>query len=94
MKLDATMEMAYPRKYLEHIIIGLEYPPNQHLVKLLGFRLPIRATRSFSRRGQNSARQNPAAANEAEQLHRLFTFYYELLYITRSAGLKYRTCAR
>ena len=29
--------MAYPKRYVEHIITGLEDPLNQHLVKLIGF---------------------------------------------------------
>jgi hypothetical protein len=47
MKLDETMEMAYPRKYLEHIIIGLEDPLNQHLTKLTGFDFPLEQRRHF-----------------------------------------------
>ena len=31
MKLQETDEMAYPRKYVEHIFLGLEDPLNQHL---------------------------------------------------------------
>lgn len=40
MKLDEVMEMAYPSKYVEHIIIGLEEPLNQHLVTLVAFDFP------------------------------------------------------
>jgi hypothetical protein len=32
-----VLEMAYPKRYVEHIITGLEDPLNQHLVKLVGF---------------------------------------------------------
>lgn len=32
-----VLEMAYPKRYVEHIITGLEDPLNQHLVKLIGF---------------------------------------------------------
>ncbi len=38
MKLRETMELAYLRKYIENIIIGLEDPLNQHLVKFGRFR--------------------------------------------------------
>jgi hypothetical protein len=37
MKLDETTDMAYPRKYVENIIIGFEDPLNEHLIKLIGF---------------------------------------------------------
>ena len=49
MKLDETMEMAYPRKYVENIIIGLEDPLNQHLVKLVGFGFPTEQRGHFRR---------------------------------------------
>jgi hypothetical protein len=50
MKLDETVEMAYPRKYLEHIVIGLEDALNKHLVKLFAFDFPAEA------RGNSGAR--------------------------------------
>jgi hypothetical protein len=37
MKLDHTLEMAYPQKIARDIIIGMARPINQHLVKLVGF---------------------------------------------------------
>lgn len=37
MKLEETEEISYPRKYVEHIFIGLEAPLYQHLIKLAGF---------------------------------------------------------
>jgi hypothetical protein len=49
MKLDETMEMAYPRKYLEHIVIGLEDALNKHLVKLLAFDFPAETRGHFRR---------------------------------------------
>jgi hypothetical protein len=49
MKLEETMVMAYPRKYVEHIILGLEDPLNQHLVKLVGFEFPEEQRQHFNR---------------------------------------------
>jgi len=49
MKPDETMEMAYPRKYVENIIIGVEDPLNQHLVKLVGFDFPTEQRGHFRR---------------------------------------------
>ena len=37
MATQDVLEMAYPKRYVEHIITGLEDPLNQHLVKLVGF---------------------------------------------------------
>ena len=47
MKLDETMEMAYPRGYVESIIIGSEDPLNEHLVKLVGFDFPAEQRNHF-----------------------------------------------
>ena len=49
MKLDATMEMAYPRTYVETMIIGLENPVDQQLVKLVGFDFPAEQRGHFRR---------------------------------------------
>ena len=37
MAIQDVLEMAYPKRYVEHIITGLEDPLNQHLIKLVGF---------------------------------------------------------
>jgi hypothetical protein len=48
-KIAETLEMAYPKKYVEQIIIGLEDPLNQHLVKLVAFEFPPELRRHFRR---------------------------------------------
>jgi hypothetical protein len=49
MKLNETMEMAYPSKYLEHIVVGLEDALNKHLVKLFAFDFPAETRGHFRR---------------------------------------------
>ena len=49
MKPDETMEMAYPRKYVENIIIGWDDPLNEHLFKLVGFDFPAEQRGHFGR---------------------------------------------
>jgi hypothetical protein len=49
MKFEATGLLEYPRKYVEHIIIGLEDPLNQHLIKLVGFDFPPEQRQHFRR---------------------------------------------
>jgi hypothetical protein len=49
MKLDETMELAYPRKYLEHIVIGLEDALNKNLIKLFAFDFPAETRGHFRR---------------------------------------------
>jgi hypothetical protein len=65
MKFDETMEMAYPRKYVENIIIGLEDPLNEHLVKLVGFDFPGEQRDHFRREVTHLARQDSKTADEA-----------------------------
>ena len=47
MKLEETEEMSYPRKYVEQIVIGLEDPLNQYLIKLAGFDFSSEHRRQF-----------------------------------------------
>ncbi len=42
MKLDETLEMAYPQKLARDIIIGIADPINEHLVKLIAFRFDLK----------------------------------------------------
>jgi hypothetical protein len=39
MKIDETLEMAYPQKLARDIIVGIADPVNEHLVKLIAFNL-------------------------------------------------------
>jgi hypothetical protein len=47
MKIDEKLEMAYPQKMVEAIILGLVDPLNQHLVKLIGFDFTPEVRRHF-----------------------------------------------
>ena len=53
MKLDQTMEMAYPQKIARDIIIRMARPINQHLVKLVGFYFPDELRTHFRRELRN-----------------------------------------
>jgi hypothetical protein len=80
MKLAETMEMAYPRKYLEHIIIGLEDPLNQHLVKLAGFDFPLEQRRHFRREVRNWLDKIQRLRLKLDNRTGSYKFYYDLLY--------------
>jgi hypothetical protein len=80
MKLDETMEMAYPRKYLEHIIIGLEEPLNQHLVKLAGFEFPQEQRQHFQREVRNGLDKIQRLRLKPDNRTGSAKFYYDLLY--------------
>jgi hypothetical protein len=49
MKIAETMALIYPRKLVEHVIIGLEDPLNTHLIKLIGFDFPPEQREHFCR---------------------------------------------
>ena len=80
MKLDETMEMSYPRKYLEHIIIGLEDPLNQHLVKLVGFDFPPEQRRHFRREVRTWLNKIQRLRLKPDNRTGSFKSYYDLLF--------------
>jgi hypothetical protein len=47
MKLDDAGVMAFPRKLVEHALLGLYDPVNEHLVKLSAFDFPPQAREHF-----------------------------------------------
>jgi len=51
MKIDETLEMAYPRKVAQDIIIGMSRPINQQLIKLVGFDFSPELRQHFRRGG-------------------------------------------
>src|SRR5215831_17778054 len=80
MKLDETMEMAYPRKYLENIIIGLEDPLNQHLVKLVGFAFPDKQRRHFRSEVRTWLTKIQRLRMKPSNRTGSVKFYYDLLF--------------
>ena len=75
MKLPETNEMVYPRKYVEHIFLGLEDPLNQHLIKLAGFDFPPEQRQHF-RAGIKLQRLRMKPNKRTGS----FKFYYDLLF--------------
>ena len=53
MKIDETMEMAYPQRIARDIIIGMARPINQHLVKLARLRFSPELRRHFKHELEN-----------------------------------------
>ena len=80
MKLEETEEMSYPRKYVEHIFIGLEDPLNQHLIKLAGFDFSPEQRQHF--RSEVRSWLNKLQRLRLKPNHRTgsFKFYYDLLF--------------
>jgi hypothetical protein len=80
MKLDETMELAYPRKYVENIIIGLEDPLNQHLIKLVGFGFPAEQRGHFRREVRIWLAKIQRLRIKPDSRTGSFKFYYDLLF--------------
>jgi hypothetical protein len=80
MKRNDAMAMAYPRKYLEHIIIGLEEPLNQHLVKLAGFEFPQEQRWRFQREVRSWLDKIQRLRLKPDNRTDSSKFYYDLLY--------------
>ena len=80
MKVDETMEMAYPRKYVENIIIGLEDPLNEHLVKLVGFDFPAEQRGHFRREVRTWLGKIQRLRMKPDSRTGSFKFYYDLLF--------------
>jgi hypothetical protein len=80
MKLDKATEMVYPRKYLEHIIIGLEEPLNLYLVKLAGFDFPYEQRQHFRREVRGWLGKIQRLRLKPDARPGTFKFYYDLLF--------------
>jgi hypothetical protein len=90
MKLDETMEMAYPRRYVEHIIIGLEDPLNRHLVKLVGFDFPPEQRRHFRYELRGWLDKMQRLRMKPDNRAGSFKFYYDLLLNYPFGGVEVR----
>ena len=80
MKPDEIMEMAYPRKYVENIIIGLEDPLNEHLVKLIGFDFPNEQRTHFRREVRTWLAKIQRLRMKPDSRTGSSKFYYDLLF--------------
>ena len=75
-----TLEMAYPGKYVEQIIIGLEDPLNQHLIKLVAFDFPPELRRHFRREVRSWVGKIQRLRIKPDSRTGSVKFYYDLLF--------------
>src|SRR6516165_3115359 len=80
MKLQETDEMAYPRKYVEHIFLGFEDPLNQHLIKLVGFDFPPEQRQHFRAEVRSWVNKLQRLRMKPNNRTGSFKFYYDLLF--------------
>lgn len=74
------MELTYPRKLVEHIILGLEDPLNQHLIRLAGFDFPPEQQRHLRREPRTWLDKLQRLRIKPDRRTELFKFDHDLLF--------------
>ncbi len=72
--------MAYPRKMVEQIILGLSNPVNRHLIKLVGFDFPPETRQYFRRELRTWLRDIQTLKFKSNNRPGSFKFYFDLLF--------------
>jgi hypothetical protein len=80
MKLDGPIGLAYPRKMVEQIIVGLSNPVNRHLIKLVAFNLPPETRQHFRRELRTWLRDIQTMRFKPNNRPGSFKFYFDLLF--------------
>ena len=80
MKIDETLEMAYPRKVAQDIIIGMSRPINQQLIKLVGFDFSPELRQHFRRELENWLDEIQRMRLKPHTRTRSFNFYFGPLF--------------
>jgi hypothetical protein len=80
MKLGDADVMAFPKKLVEHTILGLSDPLNEHLVKLAGFDFPDELRSHFRREIRTWLRKIQRLRIKPTSRTGSFKFYFDLLF--------------
>ena len=88
MKIDQTMEMAYPQKVARDIIIGMARPINQHLAKLVGFDFPPQLRSHFRRELRNWLDEIQRIRLKPTTRTGSFKFYFDPLFDYPFGGIE------
>ena len=80
MKLDDIDLMSYPRKLVEHAILGLQPPLNRHLVKLVAFEFSPELRQHFLREVGNWLNEIQVLRFKPNNRTGSVKFYYDLLF--------------
>ncbi|MGH7063853.1 MAG: hypothetical protein ACREET_07220 [Stellaceae bacterium] len=90
MKVDDSMVMAFPRKLIEQIILGLYDPINQHLVKLVGFDFTPELRQHFQRELRNWLRKIQRLRFKPSNRAGSSKFYFDLFFDYPFGGVEVR----
>ena len=88
MKIDQTLEMAYPQKIARDIVIGMARPINQHLVKLAGFAFPPSTRAHFKRELRNWLDEIQRIRLKPTTRTGSFKFYFDPLFDYPFGGIE------
>jgi hypothetical protein len=80
MKLAETMELTYPRRLVEQIILGLGDALTQHLIKLVGFDFQPDQRRHWRHEVRTSLENLQRLRMKPDRRTGSFKFYYDLLF--------------
>ncbi|HEY3910708.1 MAG TPA: hypothetical protein VGM07_12565 [Stellaceae bacterium] len=80
MTFDDATTVAYPRKLVEQIVLGLSNPLNRHLVKLVGFDFPPQTRRHFQHEVRTWLSELQALRLKPDARPASFKFYFDLLF--------------
>jgi hypothetical protein len=72
--------LAYPRKMIEHIILGLSNPLNRHLIKLIAFDFAPEMRQHFRRELRTGLRDIQTLKFKSNKRPGPSKFYFELLF--------------
>lgn len=94
MKIDEVEVMAFPRKLVEHAIMGLYDQINVHLVKLAGFDFPLETRQHFRRELETWLDKIQRLRMKPNNRTGSFKFYFDLLFEYPFGGVELQNMGR
>ena|SRR5438105_11937891 len=94
MKLDEVEVMAFPRKLVEHAILGFYDQINLHLVKLAGFNFPMQTRQHFRRELENWLDKIQRLRMKPDNRTGSFKFYFDLLFDYPFGGVEIQNMSK
>jgi len=93
-KIDEVEVMAFPRKLVEHAIMGLYDQINVHLVKLAGFDFPLETRQHFRRELETWLDKIQRLRMKPNNRTGSFKFYFDLLFEYPFGGVELQNMGR
>jgi hypothetical protein len=94
MKLAEDAGLAYPRKMVESILVGLSDPLNDHLIKLMGFDFPPELRDHFRREVRTWLKKIQILRFKPSNRTGSIKFYFDLLFDYPFGGVEEQNVRR